>query len=73
MAQSEKFVFFNGQLRPESQVGIYIRDRGFIHGDAVFDAARTFNGILFRLRGHIRRLYASLRYLRIDPGMDWYG
>ena len=70
MAQSENIVFFNGQLRPESQVGIPIRDRGFIYGDAVFDAARTFNGSTFRLRDHIRRLYDSLRYVRIDPGMD---
>ena len=70
MAESENIVFFNGQLRPESQVGIPIRDRGFIYGDAVFDAARTFNGATFRLREHVRRLYNSLRYLRIDPGMD---
>ena len=70
MAQTENIVFFNGQLRPESQVGIPIRDRGFIHGDAVFDSTRTFNGSPFRLRDHVRRLYSSLRYLRIDPGMD---
>ena len=70
MAQSENIVFFNGRLRPESQVGIPIRDTGFIHGDAVFDSTRTFNGTPFRLREHVRRLYDSLRYLRIDPGMD---
>ena len=71
MAQSENIAFFNGQLRPESQVGISMRDRGFIHGDAVFDATRTFNGTPFRLRDHVRRLYNSLRYMRIDPGMGW--
>ena len=67
---AENIVFFNGELRPESQVGIPIRDRGFIYGDAVFDATRTFNGTPFRLRDHVRRLYNSLRYLRIDPGID---
>ena len=70
MSESENIVYFNGQLRPESQVGIPIRDRGFIYGDAVFDATRTFNGTPFRLREHVRRLYNSLRYLRIDPGID---
>ena len=70
MADSENIVFFNGQLRPESQVGIPIRDRGFIYGDAVFDATRTFNGSPFRLRDHVHRLYNSLRYVRIDPGID---
>ena len=69
MTPSESIVFFNGRLLPESQVGIPIRDSGFIHGDAAFDAARTFNGAPFRLREHVHRLYDSLRYLRIDPGM----
>ena len=73
----EPIVFLNGALTPESQAGIPIRDRGFIYGDAVFDAARTFNGVPFRLAEHIRRLYDSLRYVRIDPGIgreemeDW--
>ena len=30
MTDSENIVFLNGKLRPESQVGIPIRDRGFI-------------------------------------------
>ena len=70
MVQAEPIVFFNGELKPESQVGISIRDRGYLYGDAVFDAARTFNGTPFRLAEHVHRLYDSLRYLRIDPMMD---
>ena len=70
MSQNETIVFFNGELKPESEVGISIRDRGYLYGDAVFDATRTFNGAPFKLKEHIRRLYDSLRYLRIDPGMD---
>ena len=69
LSSQENVVFFNGQLVPEKDVGIPIRDRGFIYGDAVFDATRTFSGRTFRLREHIHRLYNSLRYLRIDPGM----
>jgi branched-chain amino acid aminotransferase len=69
-AMTDPIVFFNGELKPENEVGISIRDRGFIYGDAVFDATRTFNGRPFRLREHVRRLYNSLRYVRIDPGMS---
>ena len=69
LSSQENVVFFNGQLVPEKDVGISIRDRGFIYGDAVFDATRTFSGRTFRLREHIHRLYNSLRYLRIDPRM----
>jgi branched-chain amino acid aminotransferase len=70
MIDPGNIVFFNGQLAPERAVGISIHDRGFIYGDAVFDATRTFNGKTFKLREHLDRLYNSLRYLQIDPGMD---
>ena len=70
MPQDEPIVFLNGELIPESRAGIPIRDRGFIYGDAVFDAARTFNGVPFKLTEHVRRLYDSLRYVRIDPGIS---
>ena len=47
-----------------------IDDGQFIAGDAVFDTTRTFNREIFRLEQHLDRLYESLRYMRIDPGMD---
>ena len=70
MTQNEPIVFLNGEFIPESRAGIPIRDRGFIYGDAVFDAARTFGGVPFKLSEHVKRLYDSLRYVRIDPGME---
>ena len=70
MATENPVVYFNGSLKLESEVGISIRDRGYLYGDAVFDATRTFSGAPFKLREHIHRLYDSLRYLRIDPGLD---
>lgn len=70
MSSQGNIVFFNGKLVPEAQAGISIRDRGYLYGDAAFDATRTFHGQPFKLREHIDRLYDSLRYLRIDAGMD---
>ena len=70
MAQPERVVYLNGEIIPESQASIPIRDKGFIYGDAVFDIARTFNGQVFRMKEHVDRLYASAKYLRLDPGMS---
>jgi branched-chain amino acid aminotransferase len=61
--------YFCGEWMPASQVKIDPMDRGFLVGDAVFDVFRTFNGKSFRLREHVDRLYRSLKYVRIDPGM----
>ncbi len=70
MAQREKVVYLNGHIIPEREAAISIVDRGFTRGDAVFDAARTFNGTGFKLKEHIDRLYDSCKYLRLDPGMS---
>jgi branched-chain amino acid aminotransferase len=70
MVSSDNIVYLGGRIIPEAEAGISIRDRGFLYGDAVFDATRTFNGHLFKLQEHIDRLYDSLRYLRIDPGIN---
>lgn len=55
-------------LRSEAKIGM--TDRGFRLGDVIFDTTRTYNGKTFRLREHLERLYRSLTYVRIDPGMS---
>lgn len=69
-SRKEWFAWFNGELVPESEVRIPFRDRGFKFGDGVFDTTRTFNHRIFKLKDHIERLYRSLAYLRIDPGVS---
>src|SRR6202167_606897 len=64
-----RVAYFNGKIVPEREVVIPFRDRGFKYGDAAFDMTRTFNGAPFKLKEHIARLYRSLRYLKIDPGL----
>ena len=66
---AEYGAYLNGQFIPESECKIHVADRGLPRGDLVFDVERTFNGKVFRLREHLERLYRSLKYMRIDPGM----
>jgi branched-chain amino acid aminotransferase len=66
----EYVAYFCGEWMPASQVKIDPMDRGFLVGDAVFDVFRTFNGKSFRLREHVDRLYRSLKYVRMDPGLS---
>jgi branched-chain amino acid aminotransferase len=62
--------YCNGEWVPFSHVKIDPMDRGFLVGDVVFDVARTFNGKSFRMQEHIDRLYRSLKFVRIDPGLS---
>jgi branched-chain amino acid aminotransferase len=65
----ERIAYFNGEFVPESECKIHVSTRGFLRGDTVFDVARTFNGKVHQLREHLERLFRSLTYTRIDPGM----
>jgi branched-chain amino acid aminotransferase len=66
---NHRVAWFNGKIVPEREVVLPFRDRGFKYGDAAFDMTRTFHGRPFKLNEHVERLYRSLRYLRIDPGL----
>ena len=68
-SMSEPVVSVNGRLVPASQATVSVFDRGFRMGDAVFDTARTFRHRPYKLREHIERLYRSLHYIRVDPGL----
>ena len=67
--ENERVAWFNGRIVRESEVVVPFRDQGFLKGDAVFDMTRSFNGKAFRLKEHVDRLYRSLKYLDIDPGI----
>jgi branched-chain amino acid aminotransferase len=53
---------------PEREVCIPFRDRSWIYGDGCFDMIRSFVHKLCKVKGHVKWLYRSLKYLRIDPG-----
>jgi branched-chain amino acid aminotransferase len=62
--------YMNGEWVPSSELKIGIWDRGVRGGDSVFDVTRTFNGKSFRMKEHVDRLYRSLKYTRIEPGIS---
>ncbi|HEY7766182.1 MAG TPA: aminotransferase class IV [Aestuariivirgaceae bacterium] len=66
----ERVAYFNGGIVPESQVRVSFRDYGFSVGDGAFDTARSAGHKPFLFREHIDRLYKSLAYLRLDPGLS---
>lgn len=70
MKKDERKVYFNGRIIPESQARLSIYDSALMFGDMVFEMTRSFNKVQFRLRDHLERLYASMKYVRIDPGMS---
>lgn len=67
---SEPLVFLNGRLTPESQASIRIYDAGIVLGATTTEMTRTFRQKPFRLKDHLVRLYRSLKYMDLDPGLN---
>ncbi len=65
----QRLVYFNGEFIPEKEARISIFDSALMYGDMVFEMTRSFNQKPYRLRDHLGRLYASLRYVEIDCGL----
>ncbi len=66
-------VYQNGRYVPDAEAAVSVFDPGVMFGYMVFDVTRTFAGEPFRLRGkwgHLERLYASMKRVGIDCGMD---
>ncbi len=64
-----RVVWYNGKFVPESAASISIYDSALMFGDMVFEMTRSFNKKQFKLREHLERLYASIKYLQIPVKM----
>ena len=62
-------VYFNGEFVSEREARVSIFDSALMFGDMVFDMTRTYGQKPFRLKEHLERIYAGLKYLEIDCGL----
>ena len=56
---NELVVYIDGVYCPKSQARISVFDHGFLYGDGVFEGIRAYNGVVFKLKEHVDRLYRS--------------
>lgn len=63
-------IYIDGQLLPEAEARISVFDHGLLYGDGVFEGIRFYNGRVFRLEQHIRRLYDSARSILLTIPMS---
>ena len=63
--EKELQVYIDGDFYPKSQATVSVYDHGLLYGDGVFEGIRAYNGIVFKLKEHIRRLYRSAHALML--------
>ena len=62
-------IYFNGKLVAKEDAKVSVFDHGFLYGDGGFEGIRAYDGVVFRLKEQIDRLYETLHTLLIDTQM----
>ena len=62
---NELQVYIDGAYYPKSKATVSVFDHGLLYGDGVFEGIRAYNGIVFKLKEHISRLYRSAHALKL--------
>ncbi|MBI1248947.1 branched-chain-amino-acid transaminase [bacterium] len=58
-------VYINGKFFDPQDATISVFDHGLLYGDGIFEGLRIYNGKVFRLEQHIRRLYDSAKAIHL--------
>jgi len=66
MLEKELLVYIDGEYYPKSQAKVSVYDHGLLYGDGVFEGIRAYNGIVFKLKEHIDRLYRSAHTIMLQ-------
>jgi len=67
--ENELLIYIDGKFYPKSEAKISVYDHGLLYGDGVFEGIRAYNGIVFKLKEHIDRLYKGANSLLIKIPM----
>ena len=63
-------IYLDGKWYPKNEAKISIFDHGLLYGDGVFEGIRAYNGLVFKLDEHLKRLWESEHSLMLTIPMD---
>ena len=58
-------VYLDGRLVPRSEAKVSVFDHGLLYGDGVFEGIRSYNGLIFKLKEHLDRLFESAQTIML--------
>src|SRR3989338_898658 len=62
-------IFLNDRLVEREDAKVSVFDHGLLYGDGVFEGIRSYNGLVFKLREHLDRLFESAHTLMLKIPM----
>ena len=58
-------IWLDGRLVEREEAKISVFDHGLLYGDGVFEGIRVYDGRIFEMDAHIKRLYESAKVIRL--------
>ena len=59
-------VYIDGEFYPKDEAKVSVYDHGLLYGDGVYEAIRAYEGLIFKLKEHVDRLYESAKSIKIE-------
>lgn len=61
----DQWIFLDDQFVKKEEAKISVYDHGFLYGDGVFEGIRVYDGNIYRLNQHLKRLYNSAKAIML--------
>ena len=59
-------IYIDGEFLPKAEAKVSVFDHGLLYGDGVFEGIRSYNGRVFKLDDHLKRLYDSAKSIMLQ-------
>ncbi|MFA6356939.1 MAG: aminotransferase class IV, partial [Candidatus Omnitrophota bacterium] len=63
-------IYIDGKFYQKEDAKVSVFDHGLLYGDGVFEGIRTYDGLIFKCKEHIDRLYQSAHAIMLDIPMS---
>jgi branched-chain amino acid aminotransferase len=63
-------IYLNDRLVGEGEAVVSVFDHGFLYGDGIYETMRAYDGVVFKLDEHIKRLGRSAALIELDLKRD---
>lgn len=64
-------LYLNGEIVEPSRALISVYDHGFLYGDGIYETLRVYQGVVFKLREHLDRLFRSAFRIKLNIGKTY--
>jgi len=64
-------IYLNGKFVEEEEAKVSVFDHGLLYGDGIFEGIRSYNGRIFRLDEHLKRLYNSAKAILLKIPLEF--